>query len=475
MWHHPIVLHDLRETLYPAVVLLLSIAVVTIAACGDPPGSGTAIRNVTTVDAVHGTRHQQTVVFDGDTITYAGPASEAPATDESIDGDGNYLIPGLWDFHVHLVFDDRFTPIMPESFLRYGVTSVRDTGGLLTELLPVVNEIRSGGAPAPRIFFGGPLLDGEFVVYDGVSAPEIGVQNLTVSQAAQNVAALKAAGASFIKVYEMVSPDVFTALVAAARDNKLPIAAHVPLSLTASAAGPLVGSMEHLRNIELDCASNWQDLLDTRKELLENKDGKPGYILRSSLHSLQRLPAIERLDNDRCDDVLSELVDTIQVPTAGLNTIVLNPMFERDDWPAALALMPESIREAWAETPNWLPEDKTLWDTRFAQYTMQMIARMNDRGIPIAAGTDTPIAHAIPGYSLINELEILVASGLSPLEALEAATVTPASFFSLQHEMGTVEVGKRADLVLLQADPLDDINNLRRIELVIAQGTVVGD
>ncbi|MGI9234533.1 MAG: amidohydrolase family protein [Woeseiaceae bacterium] len=470
MWHHPVVLHELRKTLFPAAVLLLSLA-----ACGGEVLPGTAIRNVTTVDAVHGTRHEQTVVFDGDSITYSGPATEAPATDESIDGGGKYLIPGLWDFHVHLIYDDRFTPIMPASFLRYGVTSVRDTGGLLPKLLPVVNKIRSDGAPAPRIFFSGPLLDGEFVVYDGVSAPEIGIRNQTVRQAAQNVAALKAAGASFIKIYEMVSPEVFTALVAAAEENGLPIAAHVPLSLTASEAGPLVASMEHLRNIELDCASNWEELLETRERLLENKDGDPGYTLRSSLHSLQRLPAIERLDSDRCDDVLTELVNTTQVPTAGLNTIALNPMFERDDWPGALALMPESIREAWSQPPNWLPVDEARRNTRFAHYTMRMIARMNDRGIPIAAGTDTPIAHAIPGYSLLNELEILVASGLSPLEALEAATVVPAQFFSLHQEMGTIEVGKRADLVLLQADPLDDINNLRRIELVIAQGAVVAN
>ncbi|MGI9237087.1 MAG: amidohydrolase family protein [Woeseiaceae bacterium] len=470
MWHHPIVLHDLRKAFYPAIVLLLSLA-----ACAGERLPGIAIRNVTIVDAVHGTRREQAVVFDGDTITYVGPASEAPATDDSIDAAGQYLIPGLWDFHVHLTYDDRFTPIMPKSFLRYGVTSVRDTGGLLPKLLPVINKMRSNDTPAPRVFFSGPLLDGEFVVYDGISAPEIGMQNRTVRQAVHNVAALKAAGASFIKIYEMVSSEVFTALIAAAEENKLPIAAHVPLSLTASEAGPLVDSMEHLRNIELDCASNWEELLQAREVLLENKDGIRGYPLRSSLHSLQRLPAIERIDNARCDDVLSELADTIQVPTAGLNTIALNPMFERDDWPGALALMPESIREAWAKPPNWLPADKSQWDTRFARYTMRMIARMNERGIPIAAGTDTPIAHAIPGYSLLNELEILVASGLSPLEALEAATVAPARFFSLQHEMGTIEVGKRADLVLLQADPVKDINNLRRVGLVIAQGTVVAD
>ena len=461
-------LHELKKTLSLSAALLL-----TFTGCGSEPAPGIAIRNVTVIDAAHGMRARQTVIFDGDSITYAGPASGAPKARESIDANGKYLIPGLWDFHVHLTYDDRFTAIMPDSFLRYGITSVRDTGGLLPELLPVVEDMRSKDVPAPRVYFSGPLLDGEYVVYDGAAAPEIGTQNRTAEQATQNVAMLKEAGASFIKIYEMVSPEVFDALVAAAEEHRLPIAAHVPLALTASSAGPSVDTMEHLRNVELDCAANWTELHETRKELLRNKDGISGYALRSALHGLQRLPAITALDEQRCDYVLSTLTDTIQVPTAGLNTILLNPMFERDDWQEALSHMPDVVREEWAELPRWLPADKADRDTTFARFTMRMIGRMNATGVPIAAGTDTPIVHAIPGFSLLNELEILVQSGLAPLQALEAATVTPARFFSLQDTMGTISTGMRADLVLLDANPLDDINNLRRIAMVIAQGAVV--
>jgi len=448
---------------------------VLLAACGERRQAGIAIRNVTVIDAARGARSAQTVIFSGDSITYSGPESDAPETSRTIDGEGRFLIPGLWDFHVHLTYDQRFTPIMPESFLRYGVTSVRDTGGLLPQLLPVVHAMRAEDAVAPRVFFSGPLLDGEYVVYDGQSVPEIGLRNRTPDQAAKNVAALKEAGASFIKIYEMVSPEIFEALVLAARDHQLPIAAHVPLALTASEAGPLVGTMEHLRNIELDCAANWQELRNIRKELLRNSDSLSGYALRRRLHSLQRIPAIEAHDEERCDAVLLALANTIQVPTAGLNTLPLNPMFEREDWPTALAKMPLPIRDEWATPPPWLPADKAERDTTFARHTMRMISRMNAAGLAIAAGTDTPIAHAIPGYSLLNELEILVASGLTPLEAIEAATITPARFFSLQESMGTVETGRRADLVLLDANPLDDINNLRRIALVVAKGKVVSD
>ncbi len=454
-----------------AILMLFSLT-----SCGEGDQiRGIAFHNATLVDAVNGVRASQTVVFDGDRITFVGPTTNAPAAARSIDATGQFLIPGLWDMHVHLTYDDRFTEIMPESFLRYGVTSVRDTGGLLEKLLPVVERMRSLDTLAPRVYFSGPLLDGEFVVYDGSSVPEIGTQNLTAEQATANVVKLRNAGASFIKIYEMVSPAVFDALVAAARDNDMPIAAHVPLALTASDAGPRVGTMEHLRNVELNCASNWEELLATRRQLLKNGDALAGHPLRASLHKLQRLPAIAALDEQQCAAVLSRLTGTIQVPTAGLNTIALNPMFERHDWNDALAHMPDAVQEDWQDVPDWLPVDKSERDTTFARYTMRMIGRMHAAGVPIGAGTDTPIAYAIPGYSLLNELEILVKSGLTPLEAIESATIRPAEFLSLQDEMGTIDVGKRADLVLLDANPAEDINNIRRIAMVVAAGNMVPD
>ena len=108
--------------------------------------------------------------------------------------------------------------------------------------------------------------------------------------------------------------------------------------------------------------------------------------------------------------------------------------------------------------------------TRFGEWTRFLIGRMHERGVPIGAGTDTPIYLGLPGYSLHEELEQLVASGLSPLEALRAATVRPAEFFGIEDEMGTIESGKRADLVLLDAYPLANIANTRRISGVISKG-----
>ena len=123
--------------------------------------NATAITNVTVIDAVNGVRKNQTVVFDGDNIVSVQTAGPPANTAESIDGTGRYLIPGLWDFHVHLTYDERLTAAMPRLFLSYGITSVRDTGGLMHEILPVVENMRAAGEVAPRVFFAGPLLDGE--------------------------------------------------------------------------------------------------------------------------------------------------------------------------------------------------------------------------------------------------------------------------------------------------------------------------
>ena len=457
-----------------AVCLLAALAAGACEPSADRAQSGIAIRNVTVIDAVSGERPGQTVLIDGDRIIDVGPsAAYSPDALSTIDGTGKFLIPGLWDMHVHLTYDDRFTASMPETLIRYGITSVRDTGGLMEKMLPVVERMRAEGAIAPRVFFSGPLLDGEPVVYDGVEAPELGIANGTVEIAAANVARLKSQGVDFIKIYEMVTPEVFAALVEAARAHDLPIAAHVPLSMRASSAAPHVQSMEHLRNVELDCAKNSAALLETRLQHLSVKSDSSGMKLRSSLHSLQRLDAIEALDEEICATVLGTMRNTIQVPTTRLNALSLFPVFERDDWAAALDEMPPAVQEEWSGPSPWVDSNPGKRDLRFAQYTLDMIRRMHRAGVPIGAGTDAPIALAIPGYSLHNELQILVAAGLTPREALAAATVQPAKFLGLDGEMGSIAPGMRADLVLLNANPLADIRNTREIDRVIARGRVM--
>ncbi len=455
----------------PLLRALLVVAVGLPWACrpGAAPAD-LAIENVTVIDAVNGIREARTVVVDAGRIAAVVPASEAVDATERVDGSGRFLIPGLWDFHVHLTYDARFTEAMPGLFLSHGITSIRDTGGPLERVLPVVEGLRAEGAVAPRVFFAGPLLDGRDVVYDGDSLPLLGIANPDEEAVRANVARLAEAGVDFVKIYEMVTPEVFAALVDAAEARGLPIDGHVPLSMRARDVGPLVQSLEHLRNIEMDCAAEPEGLLAARREALANPEGVPGSALRSRLHSLQRLPAVAAYDEEECAEVLASLRSTIQVPTLRLNTRSAFPPFERSDWDPLLEKLPREVQEEWGRAAEERRSADQPPDTTYAAWTLFLTGLMHEADVPIGAGTDTPIGFGAPGYSLHSELEMLVRAGLSSMEALEAATVRPAEFFGLQGEMGAVEEGRLADLVLLRENPLNDISNTRTVEAVVSKG-----
>jgi len=375
--------------------------------------------------------------------------------------------------HVHITYEPELTQAMPELFLSWGITSVRDTGGLLPALLPEVDKWRAPGARAPRIFFSGPLLDGGTVVYNGDAVPEIGTANATPTTARENIAKLKAAGVDFVKTYELVKPEVFRALVSAAREADLPIASHVPLMMTAREAGPMVDSMEHLRNIELDCSADTTALLEARSQQILNPGETPGITLRGDIHSDQRPKALASFDDIECNAVIAALRNTIQVPTLRLNTSALYQPFDRSDWQDAIKRLPAERQEHWqTQSAEWAKRRPTL-PTANGEFSLQMVGKLHAAGVPIGAGTDTPIGSALPGYSLHTELERLVEAGLSELEALESATVQPANFVRKSATMGAIAPGYVADLVLLDANPLDDIRNTRRINTVISKGVTV--
>ena len=462
--------------MYKRSRLILASAVLLLSACSSiPPSGDIAIRNVTVIDAVNGVMEARTVLLDGDEIVAVRGANAQVDAVDVIDGTGKFLIPGLWDFHVHLTYDERLEDEMPELFLSWGITSVRDTGGLMRNIVPVAVRMRESDAIAPRVFFAGPLLDGNDVVYDGDGRPEIGISVPTPEAARQTVASLAEQGVSFIKVYEMTSPEVFATLVEAAEELGLPIDSHVPLSMRASVAGPDVDSIEHLRNIEMDCTANAEEQMQIRRQRLTNPDGIPGAALRASLHTLQRMPSVEAYDQAQCDQTIAALSDTVMVPTLRLNAFALNPPYRKADWNDALARLPESVRADWEQQGESRMGAGNDGVSPFGDWSLFLTGRMHDAGVPFGAGTDTPINLSIPGYSLHSELEMLVRAGLTPLEAIAAATTVPAEYFSIQEEMGTIEVGKRADLVLLDADPLEDIRNTKAIEMVFSKGQLVFD
>ena len=434
-----------------------------------------ALTHVTVIDAVNPVRRNQTVLIDDGRIidiVDSNTAPEAPAS-QKIDASGQYLIPGLWDFHVHFTFDKRFTDAMAGLFLYHGITNVRDTGGLLEDLLPVVDTLRSAGSNAPNIWYSGPLLDGKDVVYDGVNFPGLGIANPTPEAARANIAEIHAAGASFLKIYEMVTPEVFAAIVDEAGLRNLPIDGHVPLSMRARDVAPQVQSLEHLRNYEMDCVSDPELWLAARQAELANVANEPGNVLRSRLHTLQRLTAIIAEDPAVCAETTEALKATITVPTLRMNSMDLYVPFARDGFDQAMDLIPASVGDEWRAARDALAASEEAVDTTFAEWSLRRTGELHLAGAPIAAGTDTPIGWSIPGYSLHTELEQYVEVGMTPLEALHSATVKPAEFFGLENEMGQIKAGAVADAVLLNANPLEDITATRSVEAVINRGVLL--
>lgn len=433
-------------------------------------------------------------VFDADTgfvpgriVLVRGERITAVLTDPGtvpegttrVDGSGRYLIPGLWDAHVHY----GFTPGLDHEtlgrlFLLNGITSVRDTGGHLIALADARAAAAQPSAAAPRLFVAGPLLDHTNRIYAGTAPgfPDIAAGVDTPAAAAREVDALAARGVDLLKTYELVTPAVFRALLARAAHHGLPVTAHVPLAmdgLEVAASG--IRGMEHLRNLELACAREHARLLEARLAALANPEGLPGHELRRRIHAEQRAVAFATEDPARCAAVIAALARhrVFQSPTLTITSGDAARLFADPAWRATFDYLPHAVGSAWhttaAERLQTPPAPLAVAHTRWA---MAMIPRLHAAGVPIMAGTDTPIGLLTPGFSLHEELRMLAEAGLPPRDVLLAATRRPAEFLGLQDRLGSIAPGQLADLVLLDADPLADIRNTRRVHAVVRGGVL---
>ena len=440
--------------------------------------SVTAIIDVTILDATQQTTNS-TVLISNKRIQAVGADLDVPADATVIDGTGKFLIPGLWDAHVHLsYYPDLGIETAYPLYIANGITSVRDTGGLTAIVLPMRDAAEKNSAIAPRVHVAGPLVDGAQRVYAGLnSRPNLSVGVTNPEEARAQIDTLYTAGVDLIKLYEMNTPETFTAATKRANELGLPITAHVPLSMDAVAAAESgIDGMEHLRNLELSCAANYQTLLRERAQILSDNLNEDGGTLRSSLHALQRYAAIQAQDTDRCNEVIAALEreKVFQTPTLSVNTFISAPLSAQPRWRETFKYLPTDVQEQWnaGGTRMEASMKSRPANTTFSDWSFAMVKKLQDGGVKIMAGTDNPIAFLTPGFALHEELALLVEAGLTPMQALTAATLHPAQFMRLDDEMGTVEAGKLADLVLLDADPRNDITNTQSINTVVKDGRV---
>ena len=436
------------------------------------------IENISTIDPEIGLLENQTIIIKAGKIIQISPSPELQLSKQNtiIDGTGKFMIPGLWDAHIHFSFIKEMAPNMLDLFLAYGITSVRDTGGDINFVNTWKEKSLANPTSAPRVMVAGPLLDGSPNVYDGsdLSHPPLSVGLKTVDDVKNKINELDSLKVDFLKAYEMLTPEQFKEVTKLAKEKGLKVTGHVPLSMDvigASNAG--LNSMEHFRNLELSCASNSDELLLQRQQLLASGKDDKGGVLRSRIHKEQRQIAIENFDLDKANKVLDVLVknDTWQIPTLTLNTASKRRPFATKEWQESFTYLPKNVQEQWLNYINNLKKTEvTPFNEKYSKWMFDMTKRVHDKGIKIMAGTDTPIYFLTPGRSLHEELAVLVEAGLSPLEAIKAATKNPAEYFNLENELGSIAKNNWADLVILEANPLVDINNTKKINAVIKQG-----
>ena len=273
----------------------------------------------------------------------------------------------------------------------------------------------------------------------------------------------------------MLTPEQFTLIAKLAKEKGLKVTGHVPLSMDViSASNAGMSSMEHMRNLELSCASNANELWQQRLQILEAEKDSAGGVLRSRLHNLQREEAVKNYDDDRANEILKVLAknDTWQIPTLALNVALTNRHFEKHDWKESITFLPEAIEQKWKnKAAKMKKEEVSEFRVQYSEWMINMVNKIHKAEIEIMAGTDCPITLLTPGQSLHEELVLLVKSGLTPLEAIKTATVNPAKYFNLQNELGLVEEGMYADLLLLDANPIENISNTKSINAVVKNGT----
>jgi imidazolonepropionase-like amidohydrolase len=401
----------------------------------------------------------RTVEIRGRTITAVDSAPRVQVTRGAtiVDGRGKYLMPGLWDMHVHLSFPEGAAQIFLPLMVANGVLGARDMHSFLAPIISLKRAVAAGTQIGPRLFVAGTAVDGP-----NSYLPAARIVH-TPEEARTAVRELKAAGVDFIKVYSSLPKEPYLVVANEAKTEGIPFVGHVPYQLTAAEASDAgQKSLEHLTEVDVGTSS---DEAAIKAEELEAMNQKHGYIpdparLKLTFDSAKATALFERFRRN----------GTWQVPTLAVfyqERQIAEPGRSGND--SLLAYIPKMLRDYWRS----LPVDIATKMVGLAAVHSDLVGRLNRAGVQLLAGTDCPNPFVYPGFSLHDELGLLVRSGLTPAEALRTATVNPAIFLGVTDSLGTVARGKVADLVLLDANPLTDIANTKRIRAVIQGGRVL--
>ena len=440
-----------RRTAPCSAALILGACLTACGRAAPAPAIGTAVA-FTHVSIIDGRsaepRVDRTIIVRDRRIVVDGSSSntQIPSGTTVIDARGKFLVPGLWDMHVHTTVPGGRDVL--QLYIVNGVTGVRDMAGDWPTLQQWRREIAQGILIGPRIVASGPYLEG-----GDVPIPHLVVRRPEDAQPA--VDSLVRLGVDFVKVHSQLTRETYFAIARAARARRVTFVGHVPRSVSAGEASDSgQRSIEHLLTIPNSCTAE------------EAKALEPRFPIQS---------VFGRCTSEDLAPLFARFVrnETWMVPT-------LVAQREVALWPTtalpgdSLArYLPDTLRRYVAAIFPMAPDipagadvvGRALFDKRVA-----VVDAMHRAGVRIMPGTDAPLRNSPPGFGLHEELAYLARAGFSPFEVLRAATLEPAQFFGALDSLGTIAPGKLADLVLLDANPLQNVANLRRIEVVVANG-----
>jgi imidazolonepropionase-like amidohydrolase len=385
-----------------------------------------------------------TIIIEGQRISAVGPSSQIAIPEDAtqIDVHGKTILPGLWDMHAH--FEQvEWGPV----YLAAGVTTVRDCGNEFDFITAVRDAIRDGNGLGPRILMAG--------LVDGSGPLALGIQRVdNPEQARDSVARYHAAGFAQMKIYSSMTRDNVAAVAREAHTLGMSVTGHIPEGMTLQEG--IDAGMDQVNHIS--------------------------YVLEAMIPEGAMPPLSQRLERARVRasvDVNSERAKNV-VRFLKEHNIVVDPtvaVFELQSASSAkpyasfepgVARVAQELGVVFADPVQPPSDPLPALRNVILEKELEIIGALHKAGVTIVAGTD----QAVPGFSLYRELELYVQAGFTPMEAIQAATVVPARVMRLDQDLGTVQVGKIADLIVLGRNPIESINNIRSVERVVVEGAL---
>ena len=440
------------------IIISSIIILILFISCTKTETADLAITNVTVIDMTSGPAQSgMTVLVTDNRISKISKTKKPKVADgaQTTDGSGKFLIPGLWEMYAHLGEKKGSWDL----FIANGVTSLRVNLGF-PDFHEWRKEISAGELIGPRMIIASRLADGPT---PGRKYSPANIHN--EEEGRQFVRIEKKVGADSIKIGTYLSRDAYFAIVDEAKKQGIPVSGHVPLSVSAvevSDAGHK--SIDHDYCIRIACSSKEEEL---RKRLME---------LVPELHARMKLYEEIDFSKQKAVELFDRLIKnrTFVCPTLAVWSEIAFRAKEEVANDPRLKFVPSWKADRWSQVAIEFEKEKLLATLKTnRQMSLDIVGAMSRAGVELLAGTDNGTPYCITGFSLHDELAMLVRAGLSPMEALRTATYNPAKFFGMQDSLGTIEQGKIADLVLLEANPIEDIRNTQKIAAVVIGGKIL--